>query len=570
MLGEIGYGAGYEYDGVTGRIGSLPRADSPRESSTVAMRPGGTANLGGQQWLVRAGAVLAASVLAVLTGACVERATPARLTSTVVSRPPPATATVVVAAPSATTTPMPPTATAQPPTAVPTATPAPRVEVAGTLVYVAAGARTIEIQPEVGSVTVVLTEATEVTDPQGRRLTLYAVPLNTRLHVRGVRGVRGSPDMVVADSIELRQALVRPTATQSRPSQPATTPDPAVQRTEPCPLNGAIHTKAEQAAWDTRRPLGVMIENHADARPQFGLSVADVVYEAVAEGGITRFLAVYYCDGGTEPVRVGPIRSARTYFLDWLSEYGLNPLYAHVGGAACDRRTGSGCLNGARADALGQIRAYGWAAYNDLDEFSIGPPTFWRDPSRGVATEHTMFSELQRLWSVGERRGLTAVDAADRRWDETFTPWRFSDRHVRKVLAPSASVAVDFWQRFPDFSVVWVYDPWTNTYARVMGGVPHTDALTGRQIRVATVIVQFQTESAADDGYFQNLHLLYGTLGTGRAKIIQNGLVIEATWRKPSREARTSFYDQDGNEVRLSPGKIWVQTISVSSKVTVQ
>ena len=62
-----------------------------------------------------------------------------------------------------------------------------------------------------------------------------------------------------------------------------------------------------------------MIENSVDARPQSGLSSADVIYEAVAEGGITRFLTVYYCQ---DPVEVGPVRSARTYYVDFASEYG--------------------------------------------------------------------------------------------------------------------------------------------------------------------------------------------------------------------------------------------------------
>src|SRR5581483_1317594 len=130
-------------------------------------------------------------------------------------------------------------------------------------------------------------------------------------------------------------------------------------KTEACPLNGALYSKEQKNWWEGHRPLGVMIENHQNARPQSGLSSADVVYEVVAEGGITRFLSVFYCqDAGT----VGPIRSARTYFLDFISEYGTNPLYTHVGGA---NQPGP-------ADALSQIDSYGWGGYNDMNQFSIG------------------------------------------------------------------------------------------------------------------------------------------------------------------------------------------------------
>ena len=130
-----------------------------------------------------------------------------------------------------------------------------------------------------------------------------------------------------------------------------------------------------------------MIENHQEARPQSGLSSADVIYEVVAEGGITRFLAIYYCQDGAQ---IGPIRSARTYFIDYLSEYGNYPLYAHVGGA---NQAGP-------ADALSQLDDYGWTAYNDLNQFSIGFPVFWRDYDRlghSVATEHTIYSTIEKL-----------------------------------------------------------------------------------------------------------------------------------------------------------------------------
>src|SRR5258706_15981208 len=153
-------------------------------------------------------------------------------------------------------------------------------------------------------------------------------------------------------------------------------------KTEACPINGAMYSKKQRSWCEEDSPLGVMIENHTEARRQSDLSYGDDVYESVAEGGITRFLAIYYCKDAPE---VGPVRSARTYFVDFASEYADYPLYAHVGGA-----NASG-----PADALGQIDSYGWTGYNDLNQFSIGFPTYWRDYDRlghTVATEHTMYS----------------------------------------------------------------------------------------------------------------------------------------------------------------------------------
>src|SRR3989304_4541683 len=97
-------------------------------------------------------------------------------------------------------------------------------------------------------------------------------------------------------------------------------------KTQECPINGAMYTKPENDVWETRRPIAMMIENHIDARPESGLSKADVVYEAVAEGGITRFTSVFYCGVAAQNVKAAPIRSARVYFINMAAGYGTNPI----------------------------------------------------------------------------------------------------------------------------------------------------------------------------------------------------------------------------------------------------
>ena len=94
--------------------------------------------------------------------------------------------------------------------------------------------------------------------------------------------------------------------------------DDKLPKTEECPLNGAKFSKQQKKWWEQHRPLGIMIENHEQSRPQSGISFADVIYEAVAEGGITRFLGIFYCE---DAPRVGPVRSARIYFIDLLSVF---------------------------------------------------------------------------------------------------------------------------------------------------------------------------------------------------------------------------------------------------------
>lgn len=324
--------------------------------------------------------------------------------------------------------------------------------------------------------------------------------------------------------------------------------DNSLPKTESCPLNGAMYSKQQRQWWEKHRPLGVMIENHENSRPQSGISGGDVVYEAVAEGGITRFLVEFYCqDAG----QVGPIRSARTYFLDFVSEYGDAPLYVHVGGA---NQPGP-------ADALSQINTYGWAGYNDMNQFSIGFPTFWRDYDRlghPAATEHTMYSTVQKLWDyAAENRDLTNVSEDGTSWDKGFVEYKFSDDPASSARAKSQSLHLEFWEGNSDYYVDWTYDPAANIYKRSNGGEPHIDRNNNKQITAKNVVVLLMRESSANDGYENNIHLLYKNKGTGKAYVFKDGKQITATWQKSSRTARLTLKDSGGKEIEFNRGLIW-------------
>src|SRR3989344_1624479 len=229
--------------------------------------------------------------------------------------------------------------------------------------------------------------------------------------------------------------------------------DDGLPKTEECPLNGAMHSKKAKDAWEQRLPLAVMIENHQESRPQSGLTKADVVYETVAEGGITRFMAMFLCN--LSDIQVGPVRSVRTYFLDWLCEYPLTPI-AHVGGANTP----------GPANALGQLVDY---KLRSLNQFGIGFPTYWRDYQRlgrPVATEHTMYSTTHKLWAVANKKSWTASDSAGIKWDKKFVPWDFKDDDVGSV---TQQITVNFWNGYKDYVVEWNYDSTCNCYKRKNG-----------------------------------------------------------------------------------------------------
>lgn len=334
--------------------------------------------------------------------------------------------------------------------------------------------------------------------------------------------------------------------------------DDSLPKTESCPLNGVKYSTQQRDWWQQHRPLGVMIENHVDARPQSGLSFSDVVYEAVAEGGITRFLSVYYCQDAPQ---VGPVRSARTYYIDFMSEYGVSPLYAHVGGANA----------AGPADALGQLDQYGWSGYNDLNQFSIGFPTFWRDYDRlghTVATEHTMYSTTTKLWDFAKKdRDLTNVDKDGISWDSKFVPYTFKDDAPSKT---AQSMHLEFWQGNSDYYADWTYDPTTNMYKRSNGGAPHIDFDTKKQLTAKTVVVLSMKELNADDGYENNIHLLYQNKGTGKATIFMDGKQIKGTWRKDSRTSRTLVYDANGSPIVFDRGRIWFTILPLEGILTVK
>jgi hypothetical protein len=337
--------------------------------------------------------------------------------------------------------------------------------------------------------------------------------------------------------------------------------DESLPKTEPCPLNGQKYSKQQRAWWEDHRPLGVMIENHETSRPQSGLGSSDVIYEIVAEGGITRFLSIYYCQA---PAQVGPVRSARTYFLDFISEYGDSPLYAHVGGANTP----------GPADALGQIVDYEWANYNDLNQFSIGFPTFWRDYNRlghPTATEHTMYSTTDKLWKfAAEERDLTSEGKDGTPWNEGFDQYTFKDDPSSGSRGKSQSAHIEHWSTDSSYFIDWTYDPAKNLYARKNGGAAHIDRNDNKQLTAKNIVVLFMQESNANDGYENNAHLLYRTRGSGRAVVLMDGKRVNGTWSKSGRTGRTIIKDSQGREVEFTRGKIWFHILPTDGVLEVK
>lgn len=337
--------------------------------------------------------------------------------------------------------------------------------------------------------------------------------------------------------------------------------DPSVPRDQMCPLDGVMYTQKEADVYDKRRPLAIMVENSEDARPQSSLSRADIVYEALAEGWITRFMGVFYCNTPFENMSVAPIRSARTYFIDWVSEY--DALYNHVGGA--NRLGDNATRTDPRADALGQIDKYG---IKDMDEFGIGFPDCFRNPDRlgrPVATEHQMVCFTENLYKVAEKKGWTNVDEDGVPWDKNFQPWKFKDDAKQADFGKVDNIKFVFSPGYDKYDVGWKFDPKTDSYKRSNGGVAHLDNESKEQMTAKNVVAQFMKFQGSVDA---NAHVLYGTIGSGKAVIFQDGKAIVGTWSKPSRISRTKFFDSKGQEIQFNRGPIWIEAVADEKNLT--
>jgi len=306
---------------------------------------------------------------------------------------------------------------------------------------------------------------------------------------------------------------------QPLPKQPvikATKPKPKPVVKYYSPLTG-VEVKDEAA---TKQPVtAIMIENSPDARPQSGLKDAGVVFEAIAEGGITRFLTLHQED---KPQLIGPVRSLRMYYVDWLAPF--NASVAHVGGSAA---------------ALAEVRN---GNYRDIDQF-FNSGSYWRATDRYAP--HNVYTSFERLDALNAAKGFTS---------STFTGWARADG--KKAEAPTAtSIAITISSAL--YNPSYTYDATTNVYNRNLAGVPHVDR-EGGQITPSVVIAMKVNEvTVMEDGYRQSIT----TTGSGEADIFQNGTAIKGTWTKADRASQIVFKDEAGKEIPLNRGQTWISAV---------
>jgi hypothetical protein len=305
-------------------------------------------------------------------------------------------------------------------------------------------------------------------------------------------------------------------------------------------LDGAWMTEAEWNARKDLRPVAVMIDNNEAAYPQSGLDRADLVYEAFVEGGITRFMAVYWSQ---EADYVEPVRSARTPFVIWASELGA--LYAHAGSASTYND----------ADAADQIVEWG---VPDLNAFDPVPSSaFYRDDQRYAP--HNLVMGTTALRQVAAQMDLPPASPP--------ASWLFKEDGEGTASAPAAGgIQVDLQGNlYASQLVQWKWDPASRRYLRFQSGGPDLDGQTNKQLGFTNVVVMRVPWEVVDDSG----HVLLEQIGTGPATVFLDGRAVEGTWKKADRASRTRYYDASGAEIAFNRGPIFIEVVGPESGVLV-
>lgn len=332
-----------------------------------------------------------------------------------------------------------------------------------------------------------------------------------------------APTATIAPTATLEPTpTTEPTATL----EPTPTPDISLVTGENTFARGAL----------SKRPWMVMIDNHPDAYPQSGMNQAAVVFEGLAEFGITRFIALY-ADGVTPNVKeIGPVRSTRLYFAQWAM--GFHPVYAHAGGSPDGVQL---------AETTDQ--------FVNFEALRLGKFT-WRDGRRSAP--HNLYTSADLLRSFAESKGVSEFSESDVGYLFDNIP----------AASPVEAAAVSYFFLDRSSRAGFVFDLSSNGYHRLMRGQPHVDRVSGQQLWTRNVVVMQVNEAARAGDAKQRID--QEVVGSGPAQIFMAGRRVDGTWRKASEAEPLRFYDANDSEVVFNAGSIWIAAIPTLERLTVQ
>ena len=311
----------------------------------------------------------------------------------------------------------------------------------------------------------------------------------------------------------------QPQAPEQKQAEPQPLPEPAKPQYV-APLTGLpVETELNQ------RIIGVMVNNHAKARPQSGLNQADMVYEILAEGMITRFLAVYHSQA---PEIIGPVRSIRPYYIDIMK--GLDSLVVHAGQST-------------EAEAmLGK-------GLPDVDGLVGEGRYFWRSKERKAP--HNLYTSTEKIIQFSSDRGFRLAGDIPKvtflKEEDTITG------------QPAKNVSIEYYNKY---IVGYQYDESTKLYKRLINNQPHTDLETEQQLTAKNVLVV-----RAKHWSIGNTKRGIDIDGPGQGYLFQNGQVNPIEWKMVDGVIRAYV---NGVEQGLMPGQTWIIVVEPQTNVSYQ
>ena len=287
----------------------------------------------------------------------------------------------------------------------------------------------------------------------------------------------------------------------------------------------------------TSRPYAVMINNINVARPlQSGLQDAYIIYEIIVEGGITRYMALFL-DQDTE--RIGSIRSARHYFLDYALEN--DAIYVHHGQSPLSESDFSRL---------------------DVDRIVVdNSKTGWRDNTLNVATEHRLFTSIEKLNS-----GLGNIRTE--RDNDLLLNYSIDELDLSSYVGaiPANNVTIKYSGYITN---TYEYDSESGVYKRFVNGEEHTDYVTKEQYTFKNIITYQVDNYTLNDGENKGRQDIEN-IGEGTGYYISGGYAVPITWEKSSRASQTKYYLENGEELVVNDGNTFIQIQPEGQTLTIE
>lgn len=296
-----------------------------------------------------------------------------------------------------------------------------------------------------------------------------------------------------------------------------------------------VEEKQVQIFKGNDRPIAVMIDNHSGAWPQAGLQDAYMVYEIVVEGGETRLMALFK---GTNPEKIGPVRSARHYFIDYAMEN--DAIYTHFGQSP---------------QAESDIKKY---SINDINGIAEDGTTFWRVKDK--AAPHNAVTSMKKL----------LASAKNKKYKTTSNEKSVLNYVTDEVNLEDGQGAVSVTIPHSNLQTVkYVYDEEKQVYERYARNREQIDWTSGNTITTKNIIIMFCENYKLTDSENKGRQGLKN-IGTFDGYYITNGKAIKIKCTKNSREEKTEYKDLNGNTIEVNDGNTFVNICPLNANVQIE